>query len=152
MNILFLDIDGVMKPGRCYWSKERSKKPGFDPLAVDCVNRICERTNSKIVFNTVWNKHPNLLEQVIEAGIKEEYIHKEYKTIYGTDTYNRVEAIQSWLYYLDEDAIVNWCVLDDTPLYHRNAILVNYNNGISVENYRKATKLLGNEDKFMVLL
>ncbi len=149
MNILFLDIDGVMKPGRCYWNKERS---GFDPLAVDCVNRICERTNSKIVFNTTWNRDSDLFEKVIEAGVKEEYIHNHYKTEYSIGIYNRLEAIQNWLYYVDEDSITNWCALDDAPLDHDNAILIDYNNGISVENYREATRLLGNEDKFMVLL
>ncbi len=147
MKILFLDIDGVMKPGRSYWLPSSDRDGGFDPLAVACVNRICERTNAKIVFNTVWNLQGiNSLKSISrKQGIK--------ASILGMtkfpETDNRKEAIMQWLQHRDVEA---WCALDDAIIFLKNAIEINYLNGISVENYRQATRLLGNEDKFMVLL
>ncbi len=58
MKIIFLDIDGVMKPGRAYWCEVRRNtiEGGFDPLAVAAINRICGRTGAYVVFNTTWNE------------------------------------------------------------------------------------------------
>lgn len=51
---IFLDIDGVMKPGRSYFCRDRASamNGGFDPLAVAAINRICEKTGAEVVFNT----------------------------------------------------------------------------------------------------
>lgn len=151
-KILFLDIDGVMKPSRVYWDQSlaNDRDGGFDPLAVAVVNRICDRTEAVIVFNTVWNLlgHDRLLAIAKQQGITAD-IHQDCVTAYPRCKV-RLRAIMDWIN--EHPEIVTWAVLDDYPLDHKHAITVDGENGISVEDYRRVTALLGNEDKFLVLV
>ena len=152
-KILFLDIDGVMKPGRSYWdqSLRNDRDGGFDPLAVAAVNRICARTGAVIVFNTVWNLlhgSDQLRDIAKEQGITAD-IHPDSVTLYPRIR-GRLQAIRDWIN--EHPETVAWATLDDRPLEHDNAVTVNSENGISVEDYRRVMALLGNEDKFMVML
>lgn len=154
MNVIFLDIDGVMKPSRCYFKKDGDHLGDFDPLAVDAVNRICEKANAMIVFNTYWNTQENLKEIAVGQGIKEEYILGKTRyphNLRGLDDYpNRLTAINTFL--TENPEIKKWIALDDEEILDDNAIWVDYENGITVENYRTAVKKLGYEDHFICLM
>lgn len=148
-KFIFLDIDGVMKPGRSYFCQARaaSRTGGFDPLAVAAINRIYERTGASIVFNTTWNRL-NMVDIAEAEGITAPIAGK---TIYpqhlsGGD---RLRAIQHWL--ADHPA-EEWVALDDCKIDHGRAIRVCPENGITTENYRDACRLLGKPDAFMLLL
>lgn len=148
-KVIFLDIDGVMKPARSYFDKEAISNfdGGFDPLAVKIINHLCERTGAEIVFNTVWNRHrePSIEEIAVREGITAKIAGK---TKYP-DTSVRLTAILDWV---DGEENCLWVALDDVVMGDRRAIAVDSENGISVENYRQATDLLGNYDYFRVLL
>lgn len=151
-KVLFLDIDGVMKPGRSYWAESlaNDRDGGFDPLAVAAVNRICSKTGACIVFNTTWNlQGPDRMRTIAEQQGIEADIHPDSVTPYP-HTSDRLQAIRDWIN--EHPGITAWAALDDVHLEHDSAITVDGDNGITVENYRRATVLLGAEDKFMVLL
>lgn len=148
-KFIFLDIDGVMKPGRSYFCAQNSGNVngGFDPLAVATINRICEKTGAQIVFNTTWN-NLNIIDIAHKQGIKPEYIVG--KTSYPNQR-DRLTAILHWLE--DNDAKdCEWIALDDVKIKHEWAINVDPENGISTQNYRTACRLLGKPDVFMLLL
>lgn len=154
MKVIFLDIDGPMKPARCYFHELRAKDHdgGFCPLSVAIVNRLCEKTGAGIVFNTTWNHRFRTLEQAAEFAEVNDLTGK----VLGKTKYPGCErrvAIQDWIDNHAPEPVTHWVALDDCPsIKGPNAVLVDGENGISVQNYRDATKILGGDDAFMVLI
>lgn len=145
---IFLDIDGPMKPGRCYLCPEKSADTfgGWDPLAVAAINRICEKTGASVVFNTTWNLY-NIIDIGAAQGIKANIAGKtEYPQIR-----DRLNCIEMWLRD-NEQTQARWVAIDDCKILHKNAILIDPDNGITAQNYRDACSILGNPDAFMVLV
>ena len=65
MNIIFLDIDGVMNSRRNAIRLSDQGKPDpimrqFDPEAIQCLNRILEETDAQIVISSIWRLHWSL--------------------------------------------------------------------------------------------
>lgn len=153
MKLLFLDIDGVMKPGRSYFKPHEAadRNGDFDPLAVECVNRICERSGALIVFNSVWNRgsYGHIWEIAAKQGIGPSFIAKAPITKYPI-LHDRLEAIE--LYLKHATGWTNWVALDDALIDHPHAIQVDPMNGISVENYRKTMWLLDAEDPLVLMI
>ena len=143
---IFLDIDGVMKPGRAYFCEKNCEAfdAGFDPLAIAAINRLCKKTGASVVFNTTWNKQ-NIADIAAQQGLTAPIAGKTKYPYYTC----RLKAIQDWL--IDNPA-EQWVALDDCKIAHGNAILIDAENGISAQNYRDACRILGNPDAFMVLL
>lgn len=144
---IFLDIDGVMKPGRSYFCEKAGKEnynAGFDPLAIACINRLCKKTGAAVVFNTTWNSQD--IAAICEAqGLTAPIAGKtKYPNLH-----DRLKAINLWL---NENPKGEWIALDDCPIADERAILVEPDNGISTQNYRDACRMLGNPDAFMLLL
>lgn len=146
---IFLDIDGPMKPGRCYLCPKLGgdMNGGWDPLAVATINRICEKTGAKIVFNTTWNTL-NIVDIAVGQRIRAGFIAG--KTKYP-NLHHRLNAIMHWLED-NEQMGCDWIALDDAIIDDTRAILVCSDNGISANDYRIATEKLGNPDSFMVLI
>lgn len=146
---IFLDIDGVMKPGRSYFCERAGREnfdSGFDPLAIACINRLCKKTGAMVVFNTTWNKQN--ISDIAEAQGLTAPIAGKTKYPYLTD---RLTAIKHWL----EDnkcPDAEWVALDDCRIDDARAIHVHPDDGISTQNYRDACRMLGNPDAFMLLL
>lgn len=154
MKVIFLDIDGVMKPARCYFHELMGKAHdgGFDPLAVAIINRLCEKTGAGIVFNTTWNHRFDTMQKAEDFAFCNDLTGK----ILGKTKYpgcQRREAIQHWIDTQAPGGVSHWVALDDCPsIEGPNAVLVDGENGISVQNYRDAVELLGAKDAFMVLI
>lgn len=66
MNIVFLDIDGVLNSD--LWIKTSSFKKGsapynqFDPRNIKLLNRLLKETQAKIVLTSTWRLHHTLEE------------------------------------------------------------------------------------------
>lgn len=60
MNLIFLDIDGVFVTHRSWLGTRGKKRSGrsseFDPIAMEMIRKLCERTDSKIVVCSSWRK------------------------------------------------------------------------------------------------
>lgn len=156
IKVIFLDIDGVMTPARSYFDRN----PSFDPLAVKTINRLVERTGAHVVLNSTWNskfKHTDELAEFLNSvGLVALYFDM---TSYAKLGFSRAVSIAAHLGDLKKNfgaEQIDWVSLgDDWSLneeYPENSIRVDPLNGISVENYRQATKILGNPDPFVVLM
>ena len=117
MNIIFLDIDGVLRTDKSDkdWSvrlnlpiPKRVFDRNFSPKSVSNINYITGLTRSKIVITSTWRTNFNLSELkkiFINQGIVGDVI--DITTINGL---NRGEEIQE---YLDTHDIDNYVVIDD---------------------------------------
>lgn len=152
-NIIFLDIDGVMKPARCYLDPRKKAvfHGGLDELSVAAVNRLAERFDASIVFNTTWNLHFETKEQ-LKNFAKDNGITANIagKTAYPTIE-KRLDAIHNWI-GLHPDEEINWVALDDCSIASKRAVLINPQVGITIDDYIQATEILGNKDSFIVLI
>lgn len=144
MNIIFLDIDGVLNTGRRHLVIPNKPNETFDPVSVGLVNRLAKHTNSEIVTNTVWNINPKLTKLLKANGLKPPVGRTQYP-----DLPNRLDAIHA---YLHEHPADNWVALDDTFIEHKNAVWINPYDGIKWEDYKMASLILGNYDNASVLL
>ena len=164
-SIIFLDIDGPMIPARAYLRPDDDddgkgfNKTPFDPIAANILRRLCERFDPcKIVTNTSWNTIPErLLAKMEEAGLVEHtFIHA--KGVRSGTEYpripNRLIAIETWIG--EHGHIVgkepNWVAFDDQPIMHERAIAINPDDGILYMDYDKATVILGDHDRIMILV
>ena len=63
MNIIFLDIDGVLIN-----QESLHKNNSADPVCVTNINELARRTNSKIVISSTWRGRPDLLNVLSKWG------------------------------------------------------------------------------------
>jgi hypothetical protein len=141
MKILFLDIDGVLKPARSYWLKPHKPDGNFDPLGVAAVNSICRETGAHVVFNTQWNT-AGYARMTAIARAEGMTMPVMDITNFPGRTKDRDIGIRDWLaktpLYIER-----WCAMDDEAVAVENLVRVDYNNGISSQNYSDAVRLLG---------
>jgi hypothetical protein len=147
MKVIFLDIDGVLIPSTSYFS---GKKPTASPIMVDIVNAISDRCGAKVVMNTCHNTY------LKDEGELESFIEKtKIKNVVGLTEYpnfmdgGRLLAIDKWC---KDNDVKSWVALDDCPIDHENAIRVNSDYGLTAQNYRDATGILGDYDNFLVFI
>jgi hypothetical protein len=139
MKVLFLDIDGVLKPARAYWLQPHKPDGNFDPLSVAAVNTICERTGAVIVFNTMWNQsgYARLSEIAANEGITAPVIG----VTAFPDQEDRLDAIWAWA--AANGPVAAWCALDDETMVDDRCIKVKPEFGISTQDLSDAIRLLG---------
>ena len=175
MNILFLDVDGVLNSERSflagnhrikqyeienpddpYWQKITMCT--IDPVAVEIVNRICDKCNVSIVISSTHRKHfPDtdnkliLMKNYFEAlGIKREYV------VGWTESLNAIRGIEIKEWLDRHENVMNYVILDDSsdmmpeqmPFFVRCDGLV----GVSSGNYFQMMKLFnGSESPILTL-
>jgi hypothetical protein len=139
LKVIFLDIDGVLKPARAYWLKPHKPDGNFDPLAVAAINLIHERTGAAIVFNTTWNQsgHTRLCEIAANEGIAAPVIGVTGFPELG----DRLDAIKAWI--AENGPVEAWCALDDETMADDRCIKVNSEFGISTRDFSNSVRLLG---------
>ncbi|MCO7186091.1 HAD domain-containing protein [Tenacibaculum sp. XPcli2-G] len=107
MNILFLDIDGVLN-SRQWHSSENCKileitvKRFFDPACVEYLNKIVNETETKVVISSSWRilrSLQNLQDLFKSIGFTGKIFGKtEDLSIFEPDTPNlRGVEIQNWI-------------------------------------------------------
>ncbi len=119
MNVLFLDIDGVLNSAQ--WFSEmarRNKEVGedfdngmLDPAAVAVLNRVLDRSGAKVVVSSTWRKlydFNDLLALLSAQGLKVgNFIGKTGNSMDG----HRGREIAAWLEAHDVD---NYVAIDDS--------------------------------------
>lgn len=114
MNIIFLDIDGVLN-GR--HTKERcGGYIGIEAEKVKLLKELCDKTDSKVVISSTWRLHEKdndifwrYLKKTFEAGDV-----KIYDKTPDIACYLRASEILEWLKDKDVDHIV---ILDDEDFH-----------------------------------
>lgn len=126
MNIIFLDIDGVLNTIKT----EELAPSGFigvEDMPIKNLKKIIEETNAKIVLISTWKNEWS--KSIGYKGEDFKYLEQRLNefniTIFDKTNdciYNRGEGIKKYLYYHPE--ITNWVVIDDI-------IFDDYNDEIS---------------------
>lgn len=107
MNLLFLDIDGVLN------SIEFSGD--IDPKAITRLNQIVAATDAKIVISSYWRiclGYEQTCRRLIKAGLEAEIVG-ETSALDGSGE-NRAIEIQD---FLDNNPAERFVILDDCSLY-----------------------------------
>jgi hypothetical protein len=143
LNVLFLDIDGVLQGLRSQLGLGGAPKdfrPSnlnlFDPVALGLVRLVCQQTNSKVVLSSDWRKRRMLHEfaplklpiigftPVLENGI-------------------RGEEIQA---YMDSVVVNNWAIVDDSPnmlaSQSKHFVQTDFKEGLTYRDYEQLREIL----------
>lgn len=151
-RILFLDVDGCLNYTLWYYD---DRNPGnlhgeedVDPLCVDRINLICEKTGAKVVVSSDWRIESNWKKRLEKAGVKN-IIDKTPITVfeqYGPcHHFTRAEEIEMWLLWHPE--VKNYVIIDDLDEFDdaeqlEHFVKVNSYRGLSDENVEEAIKIL----------
>lgn len=156
-KIIFIDIDGPVINTPCYWvdgmaSMQRSV---MNTQSIGILNRLAYLADAKIVTNSTHNNHTvretgkTLKDDLLKWGIKEKYIHDDWRTSFPWPslesdplfpTHRRLRGIMEWEKTNGE---VDWIAFDDEPFVHESdgrLILVDFDHGIDYNLYLKACK------------
>ena len=176
LKIVFLDVDGVLLPGRAWTLPENiavteahradprhsvgelALQTRFDPVAVALVNRLCERTEALVVAETNWRRNVGMDEtrgKLVEQGLEERYLHPRWACPWSPRS-DKGRDIALWLQDncppqdKQEDSI-DYVVLDDEPVYgfEQSQVVIRGNDGFCTDAYRVACAALGGADPQM---
>ena len=167
-TIIVADIDGPIISGRTYLHPKADglngnilTMTGYKPdiLSVNILRLLVEKFDPAcVVFNSTWNNSPeHLREELLTqmTGLEEclpyGHFNERCMTGYPHERNDRLLAIQYWLKEYADGDDTNWVAFDDAFLDHPRAIRVDPEVGISMDDYRKATKILGAYDPAVVL-
>ena len=152
MNILFLDIDGVLNGYRSLiglgaypHAVKEDQSERFDWVAVGMIRRVCKECDVSIVLSSSWrigmaNTHE--IAKFLDLPIidKTPYMDKPYSC--------RGEEIKQWL---SENPVDAYAIIDDDS--DMLAIQVPYfvktehKNGMQIDHYLKLRRIFGNPDE-----
>lgn len=147
MKVLFLDIDGVLLPGRAYLLPNQTKPvvTVFDPCAVSLLNRACQKQKRKIVVHSSWVKFydkEELKDHLEKQGVDVSLLHEDYYT--RPELGWRYARVDDWL--LRHPEVTDFFILDDEPEIRRgggkyvqsgNLILTDFDEGITTKIFRR---------------
>ncbi len=133
-------------------NRDHSKPPLFDSIAVAFVNRLVQRSGGQIVISSTWRArgHKYICDCFHYNGINIRDIHDDWATPNPSAINDsRLVQIQAWLNKHSE--ITHYVCIDDIDLGVAECVLVTFQDGMLLDHYREATRILGCEDQFVVL-
>lgn len=162
MNIIFLDVDGVLN---CHSTKDRcGRYIGIDDEKVILLKELIDKTNAVVVLVSSWKEYWYKEKRLKRAQNKsanylDEKLKKQGITIFDktedSNCFFRGEGVVSYLEKLSKKGIVvnNFIILDDevwdykemklTPNFVQTSF---YQNGLEKKHIKKAIiKLKGNQ-------
>jgi len=108
MNIVFLDIDGVLAS----WLKMGKPRDEFghkfEPEAIRALNRITKHIDGKIVITSTWRQTRTL--ETFQKYFKERGIEGEVIGMTEDLDTGRADEIQKWI---DENSVNYFIIIDD---------------------------------------
>jgi len=152
-KIIFLDIDGpvISTSANAFVSYYRTD---CVPEAIANLNLICELSGAKIVANSTHNYSlsptGSLKTDLIRFGIKPEYIHKNWRTVFPRIDYTKFNcslrgigrqiAIDRWL---SDFGYAEWVCFDDRKFtFSKNLIHIAAGQGITDNHALDALDIL----------
>lgn len=165
MNIIFLDIDGVLNSN--FWEKEHQKEISngilVDTEKIELLSMLINEFSAKIVLHSGWkywfdeNLKPlrveaeRLQEMLKKYGLDIEAVTPDFadEKIKRTKKFSRIKAkeILSWV---ESHPNINWIVIDDLDLHNKivleHQVMTNNSVGLTLEDIEKA-RLIFNANK-----
>lgn len=149
MDIIFLDVDGVLNSETYYQTVDRSEKDWarFDPKVIELIKKLVGEFSAKIVITSTWRFGAvELLKNELRKSGLIKYLHNDWKTpqLYPP---HRGKEIQSWL--TEHPEIVEYVILDDdnSILEEQNSRFVKteLKSGLLEKHYSIAREILSRE-------
>jgi hypothetical protein len=161
MNVIFLDIDGVLVTTRTFLARFEDRN-AFDPVGCRIIHRICNHFKVKLVISSTWRFHSDLntvdvprapddhLRRNLEKEDLLRYLHDDWRTIdlhrFNNDKV-RGDEIAEWLSRHPE--VKKYAILDDDSdmLASQFPVFVHtrFDEGIQVEHWRQLEEIFKNE-------
>lgn len=147
-KVLFLDIDGVVLPGRAYMLPNQTKPfvKTFDPCAVSMLNEACQKQDRKIVLHSSWIRTKFIMEdgdgdvvgRCVSQGVLPELFHDD--PYCNRDISWRYDRVDEWLARHPE--VTDFFIVDDEPCdlnykYRKHLVLTDFDEGITLNIFRK---------------
>lgn len=152
-KVLFLDIDGVLLPGRAYKLPNQTFPivKVFDPCAVAMLNDACRKQRRKIVIHSSWIRphnwqigldgHGDVHDHLVSQGVDPDLFHEDLYC--NRDIHWRYDRISEWLGRHPE--VTDFFILDDEPENPREGpekfkdhlVLTNFEEGITMKVYHR---------------
>lgn len=163
MNIIFLDIDGVVntlmisttpfntnrgtisRNGFYYKLNTPNDLEVSNVQAVMWLNKLCKKTNSKIVITSTWRIEKDGFEKAKKA-LYNTGLLKDIEIIGATPylSSNRGYEIKEWL--KNNKNVINYVILDDDcdmlKEQRKHLVLINTFYGFGFPDYKKAIDIL----------
>ena len=131
MNIIFLDVDGVLNN----FDSDR-----FDKGMIDIINYITNKTNFKVVISSSIRKNPLLLNKL---KMKVNNIIGKTKNFSKFITHFQTSRVAEIMEYISSNNINKYLVIDDVNLLIENFYFV-HENGLQQKDIKHILKLLNN--------
>lgn len=155
MNIIFLDIDGVLNSSRvyasgftrpydwdgCYLHKEAAK---FDPIAVGLINQLAKKADAKIVISSAWRQDHSVVDLRALLTIGRLAVERIIdKTIHMHGDQRGLE-VKEWL---DRHDVDKYVIFDDGCDFLPGQMLIRTDNddGFVWRHYKQACEVFGIE-------
>ena len=155
MNVIFLDIDGVLNSWQ-YDHLHRTVHDGnIDETRLILLKYLVEKSNAKIILSSSWRKHWNKDKSLCDSiGIELETLFSKYQLSIFDKTpeipnNNRAEEIKMWL---NQHKAVNFVIIDDMRFgwSELQAHLVNTNyrigRGLEESHVNEAIRILNEKE------
>jgi hypothetical protein len=154
-KIIFVDIDGPIINTPCYWvdSKASMHRSVLNTQSIGILNRLAKLADAKIVTNSTHNNFTvketgrTLKTDLIKWGLKEEYIHENWRTTFPWPdlesdplfpTHRRLRGIMEWE---AANGQADWICFDDEPFVTDDRLFViDFDCGIDYVVYVKVCK------------
>jgi hypothetical protein len=147
MKVLFLDIDGVLNSHRTVYARkdfphgfDGTDMNRFDPIAIDLIRDICDKTGASIVLSSSWR----ILHSVHECanGLDLPIFDK---TPINAGAGVRGDEIQAWL--SDHPEVTQYAIIDDDsdmlPEQATRFVKTDHKNGLMFGDYESLIAILG---------
>lgn len=161
-KFIFLDIDGPVIPTGCYFiNRNASFDRIFSNVCIGYVKKLLDITGAKLVTNSSHNYHlrtddtgaklGDLRDDLVNAGIPLNAFHDIWRTEFGHNLFNkwrgdglhpRLRAINEWLALWGGET-PQWVGFDDDDYNDPHLVLVNFDDGITYQNFSDACKHFG---------
>lgn len=145
MNIIFLDIDGVLSTFRFIDYQEKycecsyyDTDKNFDPICMKNLKTLIEETNSYIVLSSSWRLSKELVNYIIENLNQYGINNRLFSSTESKPT--REEEILEWLDNF-RDIKINYVILDDDVIKLNNFVKCDSYNGFTKECLRQALNI-----------
>lgn len=148
-KIIFLDVDGPLIPGRMYYDRitstydEVAGQFKYDPIAVGMIRKLCQESGAHVVFNTAHNEHSHdVMRSKARYNGFDDLLHpKVPRTCFRVVFDRRIDAVNDWI--AKNGPVDEWVAIDDELFHDTNQVYIDFNLGITINNFFKALQILG---------
>jgi hypothetical protein len=147
-RIIFLDIDGPVINTPCFWVDGMASlhRSVMNTQAIGILNRLAKLASARIVTNSTHNYFTvpetgrTLKDDLIKWGLKEEYIHDNWRTDFpwpdwgdGQSIHRRMKGIFGWQ---EDNGVSDWiCFDDETFVDDGRLFVIDFDCGIDYNVY-----------------